>query len=612
MRRRFNSDERSALYHAANGRCQLCGVALELGWHADHITPWSLHGKTDVLNGAALCPPCNLRKGSKTLDNDPRSRWQRKAVERFLATHHDFLVTACPGAGKTRMALTAAREMLAANVIDRVIVVVPTLAVKDQWRDEAARFGIDLTAKYRNGDGALPSDADGAVTVYGQVASRPSDWRILASRDSRSLVVLDEIHHCADEDNTSWGPAMLEAFGQARRRLLLSGTPFRTDGTRIPFVEYDDRGISISHHGLSYGEAVTLGVVRPVRFEVMDGQGEWLRGSKRASASATSVSDQDLPALVKSLYDPNGAWIISVLRSADDELSRLREEMPNAAGVIVAASREHARAYAQLMETVCGQRVPFVISDGEETPSPIIESFRQGHARWIAAVDMISEGVDIPRAALVVYASNKKTEMWFRQIVGRCVRRNDDDLTATMFVPAIPTLVALAERIEIEAEAALTEAVSQARERVAIEQREFEIDIVTPLTSSEAVLDRVITGGDVISDQELDQARQIKDAVGASLAGVHLADLAKGLRLAGLKPPVASAFAKLSETPQSGDDLRTALRTNVNFNVNRVAREMDLHPRDLHTRLNRMFGDRVPTASVETLEKRLEVLAEWA
>lgn len=610
MRRRFSSSERAALYDAADGYCESCGIELQPGWHADHVHPFSQGGATDVINGAALCPSCNLTKGSKTTMEDPRSRWQSKAVDRFLSTTHDFLVTACPGAGKTRMSLTAAREMLNARAIDRVIVVAPTKAVRNQWRNEAAKFGIDLTAKYTNGAMALPDDCDGAVAVYQQVAASPKDWRILASRKNRTLVILDEIHHCADEDSTAWGPAIAEAFGAASRRLLLSGTPFRTDGTRIPFVEYDDRGVSISHHGLSYGEAVTLGVVRPIRFEVMDGSGEWLKGGSRSVAFATSVSEQDQAALVSSLYVPDGAWISSVMQSADDELGRLREELPNAGGIIVAASQDHARAYAQLMSRISGEDVPYVISGKDEDPTPIIEQYRSGSGRWIVAVDLISEGVDIPRAAVVVYASRKKTEMWFRQIVGRAVRRNGDDITATMFVPALPVLVELAERIESEADAALVEAERQVRERIEHEQRELELEIVTPLGSSEAILDRVITSGEVITDDELNRARNIQAAIGASLANVHLGDLARGLRLVSAAP-VATVTAVMPATKASGDELRSILRRRLDQEVKRKARLLDLHPRDIHIHMNRLCGDTVPTASVETLEKRLGMLSEW-
>lgn len=609
-RRRFNRDERAALYAAADGKCESCGIDLQPGWHADHIHPHSEGGPTDVINGAALCPSCNHKKGSKIM-TDPRDRWQRDAVDRFLSTTHDFLVTACPGAGKTRMALKAGRQLLDVGAIDRIIVVAPTIAVRNQWQKAAAAFDIDLTARYRNGDGALPADSDGAVTVYAQVAKKPSEWRILASRRNRTLVVLDEVHHCADEDATTWGPALAEAFGDAKRRLLLSGTPFRTDGTRIPFVEYDDRGMSISHHGLLYGEAVTLGVVRPIRFECMDGSGEWLKGNRRAVAFAASVNESDQAALLSSLYAADGAWISSVMRAANDELTRLREEMPNAGGVVIAESRAHARAYADLMSRICGEPVPFVISDGDEEPTPIIETYRDGTGRWIVAVDLISEGVDIPRLATVVFASRKKTEMWFRQIVGRAVRRDGDDITATMFIPMLPSLVDLAERIEGEADAALAEAERQIRERMENEQRTLEFDIVTPLGSSEAVLDRVITSGEVIADDELARAREVRDAVGRSLSAVHLADLAKGLRLVAAPPAVATVSATVPPTRATGDELRSILRRRVNTEVNRKARDHDKHPKEVHATLNRICGDRLPTATVATLEKRLGYLAEW-
>ena len=61
--RRFSATQRMALYLHADGRCENCGVELGDGWHADHIVPWSMGGATDVTNGQALCPDCNLKKG---------------------------------------------------------------------------------------------------------------------------------------------------------------------------------------------------------------------------------------------------------------------------------------------------------------------------------------------------------------------------------------------------------------------------------------------------------------------------------------------------------------------------------------------------------------------
>jgi len=609
-RRRFNAREKQALWLAAGGRCESCGDELQRGWHADHIQPWSREGETDVINGAALCASCNLTKGGTV--TDPRSKWQANAVDAFIRQRGDFLVTACPGAGKTLMALKAARELKEANEIDQIVVVVPTNPVRRQWSEAAATIGVDLTANYQNHHGAIPRDADGVVATYAQVAANPQVWRILSARDGRrTLVILDEIHHCQDEDNSSWGPALVTAFNACVRRLLLSGTPFRTDGARIPFVEYDSFGRAVSHGGLTYRQAVRLGVVRPVRFEVMDGEAHWLRGSLRASASASSVERADRSALMTSLYVAHGLWMRSILKAADEELTRTREEMPTAAGLIVAADTETADQYAEMIAQVTGE-VAVVVHSKLDGADEAIRAFRAGRSRWVVAVDMISEGVDIPRLAVIVYASMKMTEMWFRQIVGRAVRRDADELTATVFIPAVSELVAMAANIEGEAEAGLADAVETIQRQVDDEQMSFDIGLfVQPVSSSEAVLDRVLTpGGDTVSDVELERAAVVRDRVGGSIRAVHLADLALVLREATVVP-TQTVTLSVPERRSSGDELRAALRRQINSAVAKYARESGTPHSHVHSDLNATFGDTVPTATVETLQKRLGMVQSW-
>ena len=52
------------LWYAANGLCRSCGDPLPPNWHADHITPFCISGTTNVHEMQALCPKCNLKKGS--------------------------------------------------------------------------------------------------------------------------------------------------------------------------------------------------------------------------------------------------------------------------------------------------------------------------------------------------------------------------------------------------------------------------------------------------------------------------------------------------------------------------------------------------------------------
>lgn len=604
--RRFSPRQRAALYLAADGRCERCGIELEPGWHADHIHPYSKSGPTDVINGAALCPSCNHKKGASIM-TDPRSRWQHEAESDFFASPaRDFLITACPGSGKTRCALSIARTMKDAGQIQRVIVVAPTGRVQQQWKEAAAAYGLDLTTGYAE---SLPADCDGAVITYQRLAANDLLYRRHMGRVP-SLLIADELHRCSDEDGKKWGPALLTAGEPAVRRLLLSGTPFRTDGTQIPFVTYDDNGMAVPDHTVSYGYAVRHQITRPIRFEVMDGRGEWMKGAARFTCQATNAGERERSGLLSALYQPNGKWITTMLGTADDELTRMRDEKPNAGGLIVAQDIATAKEYAKLLQRVCGEVVPVVTSDSDDS-NAVIDGYREGMARWIVAVNMISEGVDIPRLSVLVFASKTMTEMWFRQVVGRITRQDGDDITATMFIPALPELVEMAGRIEGEADAGLKAAEEDLRDRIEHEQREIEFDIVVPLSSSDVLRQGVITSGNEFTHAELEAAENLRRQAGGSLRLAHTADVAHLLRLHSGGVPVSSARVKVPETKQTGDDLRRVLRTQVNRLVNRVSRDTLEPYSHIHKRLNRTFGDTLPTASVETLEKRIEVLGSW-
>jgi hypothetical protein len=144
-----------------------------------------------------------------------------------------------------------------------------------------------------------------------------------------------------------------------------------------------------------------------------------------------------------------------MLREADALLGKAREVIPDAAGLVLCDDRSHARATAALLRTIAGEKPVVVLSD-EAGAHARIERFARGAGdgpRWLVAVNMVSEGVDVPRLLVSVYATVKRTDLFFRQAVGRVVRRREqdpDDLVATVFLPADEELKACAERVEIE------------------------------------------------------------------------------------------------------------------------------------------------------------------
>jgi len=392
--------------------------------------------------------------------------WQAEALDLYFgldgpdgpgAGPRDFLAAATPGAGKTTFALRLASELLRRRVVDRIIVVAPTEHLKTQWADAAARVSIRLDPAFSNRHVAPARHYHGVAVTYAQVAVKASVHQRL-TLDARTLVILDEVHHGGDA--LSWGDALREAYSRATRRLLLSGTPFRSDTAPIPFVEYhpDEKGIRVSRTDYSYGYARALedGVVRPVIFLVYAGAMRWrTKTGDEMEAQLGQDNTKDVTAQAwRTALDPAGEWIPAVLRSADRRLTEVREQVPDAGGLVIATDQTAARAYAEILRGITGETPTVVLSDEAEASSRI-EEFSHGMSRWMVAVRMVSEGVDVPRLCVGVYATSASTPLFFAQAIGRFVRARRRGETASVFLPNVPQLLALANELERQRDHAL-------------------------------------------------------------------------------------------------------------------------------------------------------------
>ncbi len=366
--------------------------------------------------------------------------WQAEALERLAASPRtDFLAVATPGAGKTTFALTAAAQHLSDRRCRGVIVVAPTQHLKVQWALAALQVGLHLDHDWAASDGVLPDDMHGIVTTYQQVATSARTLRPLAAG---AFVVLDEIHHAGDD--RSWGESVLEAFETAGRRVALSGTPFRSDTSAIPFVDYHlDEARPDYEYG--YGDALIDGrVVRPVYFPAFGGHMEWVApdGSEYSASFDDALGNQLSNQRLRTALSLDGQWLPTVLTDAHTELMKLRRHHPEAAGLVIAMDQEHALGIASLMTKQFGITPTVAVSD-DPLASMKISRFSRSADPWIIAVRMVSEGVDIPRLRMGVFATNTTTELFFRQAVGRLVRwqRGVRSQKAFLFVPDDPRLV---------------------------------------------------------------------------------------------------------------------------------------------------------------------------
>jgi superfamily II DNA or RNA helicase len=379
--------------------------------------------------------------------------WQRAAYERYFRTaRRDFLLVATPGAGKTMFALTLAAELLARREVSAVTVVTPTEHLKHQWARAAQHLGIAIDPAFSNAQGRAAADFAGVAVTYAQVAAHPA-LHMQRTLARRTLVVFDEIHHAGHA--LSWGEAARIAFDPARRRLGLTGTPFRSDTNPIPFVTYtreaDGALRSTADYAYGYGPALADGVVRPVIFLAYSGEMRWRSraGDELGGTLGAPMTADQLAYAWRTALDPGGAWIGRVLEAADRRLTEVRRGMPDAGGLVIASDHADAREYARLLHQISGAKPVVVLSDDPGATRKIAR-FGASADRWMVAVRMVSEGVDIPRLAVGVYATSVGTALFFAQAIGRFVRARRHGETASVFVPSIRPLLGFAAELEVE------------------------------------------------------------------------------------------------------------------------------------------------------------------
>jgi len=418
-----------------------------------------------------------------------------------VITHagQDFLAMACPGAGKTTVGLRVAHQFLADRAVERILVIAPTNHLRGQWARAAARVGLHLDPALSNEQGREARDYHGAIVTYHQVAQAPA-VHAQACRARRTFVIFDELHHAGDAK--VWGAALRLAFEGAMKRLALSGTPFRSDNQPIPFIRYD-AGLSRPDFTYGYAEALRDRVCRSIVFPAYEGDLAWKssRAEYQATFADTLTNDLARERLKAALLHAD--WLGSVIRDAHTALQTLRHNgHREAGGLIVAMNQDHAREIAALVRSLTGKSPAVAVSDDPDA-SQVIQAYGASAAPWLVAVNMVSEGVDIPRLRIGVYATNVLTEMYFRQVVGRFVRMQAGLPTgqrALLYLPHDPLLVEYARRIQAERDHALAARAAEERPRSLFDVVEREGSLFESLAG--VARQETVIGGEEASAEE--------------------------------------------------------------------------------------------------------------
>lgn len=403
---------------------------------------------------------------------EPRG-WQIRALEKFLVHRPlSFLLEATPGAGKTMFSAFCAQKLIERGQVDFSLVIVPTTALKGDsdagFIGDWNKIGIQLTPVLKDGRGH-PTDFDGGVINYQQLPNFISTVETWARRGVRLFVVLDEIHHATDAN--VWGTSverLARCVETAGGKILgMTGTPFRGDGRRISFCEYDEEQEIVKPDAFyKYREAVRDKVCREVQFITDDGFAEYIRDEMEHEIKLSEAKTEEHQSdSAKAIYRADSPWLRAVIEKADACLDEYRAWDADAGGLIVCRpgtddnDDRHLLQVAKMVREVTGEE-PEVIchKDNKDNDAAAkIARFRRGTSRWICAVRMISEGVDIKRLRVEVMANRPTTELLFRQLVGRVIRVDDKSRPgdATVYIAKFPQLSEWASRISEEAKAGL-------------------------------------------------------------------------------------------------------------------------------------------------------------
>ena len=373
-------------------------------------------------------------------------QWQSeciaKAWEKFSTSENHFLCLATPGAGKTVMASTLANKLLSSDMVDLVLCFSPSVMV-------ARSFEFTLRAHTNSRMDGLLGSKGRSLTYQAMLHLNASFWELFET--NRIFVIFDEIHHCAGDGigvANAWGQKIIDHIqGRAAFTLALSGTPWRSDKIPIALSRYCQNNKIHCDYVYGLARAVADNVCRTPNITLIDNDQIFVKHNDEISKYS---SFKDLLKDSKCSYQQlveNEDLIAHFIDKSSKKLLSIRKHFPNAGGLIVAASVEHANKIADILYRRIGDRA-YIATYREEDPLNTINAFKNNSEKWIVSVGMISEGTDIPRLRVCCHLTRVQTELHFRQVLGRILRSSDEvNSEAFLYMPAAPDLIEYATRL---------------------------------------------------------------------------------------------------------------------------------------------------------------------
>jgi superfamily II DNA or RNA helicase len=528
-------------------------------------------------------------------------KWQQEAVDAFKAasTKH-FLLVASPGTGKTVATINMILELVRDGT--KVVIVAPSLRVCQQWKDVSHNYGIvlgdDPVYACRN------ASYDGFVMTYQALLDISTTQHLIRTLGDL-VIVFDEIHHTST-DGRAWGRNAELIGDMARRTILLSGTPYRSDGYPLALCKYDKAGQAMPGYQISRWDALSQRAINAIDYKMINATAEWCAQGDLFSCELDVADNDENRALGSAIWSES--MIRHMVTSANESLMRRRSGAPEAKGLILAANIKHAEMIRDCIKKD-GIRAVVVASDDSDALSKL-DGFPAASEVWMIAVEMVREGVDVYGLKELVYLTNKTTQLFFDQASGRVCRRwhANDSAFAHVWLPDTPTLKGHATAYMEQVPPAIRDQIAKCGNGGgSIESS------VQYLGTSDERHSSTIGPDRELGPADLNQIEAIRkkipkhyDAADSLIAAVAEAS----------KHP-AGPVALLEEPTAHPDDERQALRDACKRRVNVIVREEEkkcygvTHAKVWSLVNSKVDGASLPEATIEGLKRRQMWLNEW-
>lgn len=290
-----------------------------------------------------------------------------------------------------------------------------------------------------------------------------------------------------------------------------------------------------------------------------------------------------------------------VLRRAHHRLTAIREHgHAEAGGLVVCMDQSHARGVAELLRRLTGTAPALALSDDPHATA-VIADYAGGRKEWIVAVRQVSEGTDIPRLRVGIWATNTSTELFFRQVVGRLVRviPGLPEQDAYLYLPADPQLLGHARGLAEERSHALP----------GLQGDGDDLPRVPAPTGAESDFralgstgdqGEVVAGNRVIAPAELTRAVEIAERCGLTL-----------------NDPLPFAFALREAAGGSSmpdlpaEAIRRGLRSFLSRRVREFCARSGSSHKDAYARLKRQTGKPVSRLNEAALCRHVQTVERW-